>query len=73
MPSHDGRDSPRTDEPSPDPRPPVLAPAGMRIGADTLAAAAQVTHHHAQRLETHRRASMAAPDQARDDGRGERA
>lgn len=73
MPSHDRRDSPRTDEPSPAPRPPAPAPAGARIGAGTLAAAAQVTRHHVQRLETHRRAAMAAPDPVRDDARGERA
>jgi hypothetical protein len=48
------------------------ARAGARIDTRTLAAAAEVNRHYAQRLEAHRRASMPAPEAVRGDEHGQR-
>lgn len=62
----------RSGEPMAAPRWPASAPAGARIDAGTLAAAAEVNRHHAQRLEAHRRDSMPVPQEIDADEPGER-
>ncbi|WP_298829552.1 hypothetical protein [uncultured Piscinibacter sp.] len=47
-------------------------PAGARLDAGTLAAAAEVNRHHAQRLEAQRRDPMPAPEEVGDDEPDER-
>jgi hypothetical protein len=72
MEAREGGAWPLTSEPMPAPhgwRAP--APAVARNAAGTLAAAAEVNRHHAQRLEAHRRASSPAPEEVGDDEPGE--
>lgn len=66
MVARDGEVSARADGPAP-------RPTGTRIDVGTLAAAAEVNRHYAQRLEAHQRASMHSPQEVRDDQPGERA
>ena len=67
----DGDASAGTNAAAPASRRPGPRPAGTRIDAGTLSAAAEVNRHHAQRLEAHQRASMHAPQKVRDDEPGE--
>jgi hypothetical protein len=63
----DGEVPARTDAPVAASRWPTSGPAGRRIDAGTLSAAAEVSRHHAQRVEAHRQGSVPVPQAVRDD------